>query len=81
MHKILKKLSPLLRRVEINKHNLLPWNSWNGRMIFLMPMKTRNRKASFPYRITENKEEETKEECQRKRKKRERKSRESIFII
>jgi len=35
-----------------------------------MPMKTRNRKVSFPYRITENKEEETKEECQRKRKKR-----------
>jgi len=43
-------------------------------------MKTRNRKASFPYRITGNKEEETTEECQRKRKKREKKA-ERIFII
>jgi len=67
--------------VKINKHNLLPWNSWNGRMIFHMPMKTRNRKASFPYRITGNKEEETKQARQRKRKKRERKAERKFIII
>jgi hypothetical protein len=50
----------LLRKVKINRHNLLPWNSWNGRKVFHIRRNTRNRKTSFPYRIIVNKEEETK---------------------
>jgi hypothetical protein len=44
-------------------------------------MKTRNRKASFPYRITGNKEEETEEECHRKRMKRGKKAERKFIII